>query len=346
MPASARALPAGVPVAYVAVALLWSTTPLAINWSLEGGGFAFSLLARMLVGLIGAVALLWATRAGFPLRRGVWPAYLIGGTSLFGTMLCVYWGAQFIHSGLISVLFGLSPLMTSLIAATCLSERSLTPTKLLGMAIAFAGVAVVFGRADDLGTSAAPTGLVAVLAAVFINSAGLVGMKRVAGGTPPLAITAGIMLISLPLFALAWFLIDGLLPTSVPLRASLAIAYLGLFGSVLGFALYYYVMKHLEAGTVAMITVLTPLLALFLGHAFNGEALPPQVWLGALAISVGLYLNLRGGGFSHGHRSSRRATSCAASAIDSSHAIIIASVKKSIQPSPRERNWISSKASK
>jgi len=286
---------AAVPAAYLAVVLLWSTTPLAINWSLPVGGFAFSLFARMGVGLLCALALLQLTGAGFPLRRGVWPAYLVGGGSLFGTLSCVYWGAQFIPSGLISVVFGLSPLVTSIIAAIWLGERALTPVKTLGMALALGGLFVVFGRGEELGGDQAVTGLAVMLLAVLINAMGLVGMKRVGGTTPPLAITAGIMLVSWPLFGLAWWLGDGSLPQQWPSRGVLSILYLGVFGSVLGFGLYYYLMKHLATTTLAMITVLTPLLALLLGHLFNDEVLPPQVWLGAVVICIGLYLNLRGG---------------------------------------------------
>ena len=282
-----------VPAAYVAVALLWSTTPLAINWSLDGGGVAFALLARTVVGVVCAAGLLLLTRAGLPLNRAAWPAYLVGGGGLFGTLLCVYWGAQFIHSGLISVAFGLSPFVTSVLAALWLGERSLTPRKLAGMALALAGLAIVFGSGGELGGPDAAAGLSIVLLAVLINGAGLVAMKRVSAGTPPLAITAGIMFVSLPLFALAWLFDDGELPTSLSLRTSLAIVYLGVFGSVLGFALYYYLMKRLSTGALAMITVFTPLLALFLGHLLNNETLPPQVWTGAAAITLGLYLSLR-----------------------------------------------------
>ncbi|MDD3353821.1 DMT family transporter [Zoogloea sp.] len=282
------------PAAYLSVIVLWSTTPLAINWSLPGGGFAFSLFARMVVGLVCALGVLHFTGAGFPLRRGVWPAYLIGGLSLFGTMLCTYWGAQFIHSGLISVLFGLSPLVTSVMAAVWLGEQALTPLRLAGMALAVVGLAVVFGHGADLGGPDAPIGLAAVLLAVLINAAGLVGVKRVGGNTPPLALTAGVMLVSLPLFGLAWLATGAAVPASLPLRSLAAIVYLGVFGSVLGFALYYYLMKRLSAASLALTLVITPMFALLLGGLFNNETLPPQAWLGAAAICLGLLIHQRG----------------------------------------------------
>lgn len=302
MNARSPALPAAVPAAYLVVVLLWSTTPLAINWSLSAGGHAFSLFARMVIGLGFALILLFARGTGLPLRREVWPTYLVGGLSLFGTMYCVYWGARFVHSGLIALVFGLSPLATGLVAALWLGERAFTPLKLLGMALALAGLAIVFGRSEDLGGPQAPIGLAAMLVAVCINAVGLVGIKRLGASTPPLAITAGIMLVSLPLFGLAWLLSGSGVPVSISGRSAASIVYLGVVGSVLGFGLYYYLMKHLSAVSLAMITVLTPLLALVLGSLLNDERLPAQVWLGVVTVSAGLYLNMS----SFGHRARRR----------------------------------------
>jgi drug/metabolite transporter (DMT)-like permease len=61
---------------------------------------------------------------------------------------------------------------------------------------------------------------------------------------------------------------------------------------VLGFGLYYYLMKHLPAVSLAMITVVTPLLALVLGSVLNDERLSVQVWLGVATVCAGLYLNV------------------------------------------------------
>jgi drug/metabolite transporter (DMT)-like permease len=77
----------------------------------------------------------------------------------------------------------------------------------------------------------------------------------------------------------------------MPVRAEAAIVYLGVFGSVLGFALYYYIVKHVEAGKVALITLVTPVLALLLGSFVNGEVVPGRVWLGAGCICLGLGLH-------------------------------------------------------
>ncbi len=279
-----------IPLAYAAVVLIWSTTPLAIKWSALGAGFAFAVMARMLIGVVLAALIVAVWRVGFPMHRAARQTYLAGGLGLFGAMICTYWGSQFITSGLVSVLFGLAPLITSLLAAVWLKERALAPAKLAGMLLGLAGLGVVFLAETGIGGPDARYGMAALLLAVFIYSASLVWVKKIGDHSPPLAITAGTLAVSMPLFALVWLLVDGRVPSAMPIQAGAAIVYLGVFGSVLGFALYYYIIKHLETGRVALITLITPVLALLLGILLNGEVVPVRVWFGAALISLGLSL--------------------------------------------------------
>lgn len=277
-----------VPIAYVTVILIWSTTPLAVKWSTQGLSFAFAVTGRMAIGLALAAAILAIWRIGLPLHRRARLSYLAGGLGIFGAMTLTYWGVQYVHSGLVSVLFGLTPLATGLIAMRRLDGEALTPTKLAGMLFGLAGLTVIFGDGHEIGGTGAVTGIAALLAAVVIYSASLVWIKRIGDDSPPLATTAGSLAVSLPLFGLVWWLTDGHLPSEVPTRAGASVAYLGVFGSVLGFALYYYVIRHMAAGNVALITLVTPVLALLLGGALNGEEVSAQVWLGAGLIGLGL----------------------------------------------------------
>jgi len=280
-----------VPAAYLTVILIWSTTPLAIKWSAQGTGFAFAVASRMAIGLALAAVILAVWRVGMPMHKRARSAYLAGGLGLFGAMTLTYWGAQYIHSGLVSVLFGLSPLVTGLLALVWLEEEALTPGKLAGMLLGLAGLAVIFGDSGEMAGAHAVAGVAALLAAVTIYSGSLVWIKRIGDDSPPLATTAGTLAVSLPLFGLVWWLTDGHVPAAVPPRAGAAIVYLGVFGSVLGFALYYYVIKHMETGKVSLITLVTPVVALMLGSLLNGEAVSAQVWAGTALIGLGLSLH-------------------------------------------------------
>jgi drug/metabolite transporter (DMT)-like permease len=280
-----------IPAAYLTVILIWATTPLAIKWSAQGVGFSFAVASRMGIGLVVAGLILAIWRVGLPLHRRARMSYLVSGMSLFGAMTLTYWGSQYIHSGLVSVLFGMSPLMTGVLALLWLKEEALTPQKLLGMLLGLAGLAVIFGDVHAMGGSHAVTGVAALLAGVLVYSSGMVWIKRIGDDSPPLATTAGALAVSLPLFCMVWWLTDGHVPAAIPARTEVAIVYLGVFGSVLGFALYYYVIKHMETGEVSLITLITPVIALLLGSLLNGEAVSIRVWLGASCIGVGLTIH-------------------------------------------------------
>ena len=279
-----------VPAAYLGVILVWSTTPLGIQWSAQGASFSFAVMARMLVGLAICVVLLRATRTAFPFTAEARQLYLISGLSIFVAMLLTYWGALHIPSGLISVIFGLSPLLTGVFAALWLSERTLTPLRLIGLALALGGLWFIFGQPWP-GDSRASAGTAAVLAGMTAQALGLVWIKRLNVRASPLAITTGSLGVATPLFVLAWVVADAAqLPADITPRAGAAIVYLGVFGSVVGFTLYYYVIQHLDAGRVALITLITPVSALLLGQALNAEFIPRSGWIGIALIGAGLLL--------------------------------------------------------
>lgn len=278
------------PAAFISVILIWSTTPLAIKWSTMGAGASFAVFARMTIGTLVCGLLLILLRVRFPWHRKACLTYLAGGVSLFVTMTLTYWSAQYVNSGIISVLFGLSPMMTGLAAAYWLKERVLAPEKIAGMLLGLCGLALVFHGSFEIGPEAL-LGMGVLLIAVLAQSLGLVWIKRIGDDNSPVAINMGTLLVALPLFFLTWWLADGRWPAHFSVRTGEAILYLGVFGSVIGFVLYYYMIKHMEAGSVALITLVTPVIALLLGLALNGEVVPPSVWLGAACIGLGLSLH-------------------------------------------------------
>jgi drug/metabolite transporter (DMT)-like permease len=278
------------PVAFVSVILIWTTTPLAIKWSALGAGFSFAVLARMTISVTLCALILVMLRIRIPLHIRALHSYLASGTTMWGTMVLAYWSSQYVSSGLISVLFGLAPLITSFAAMVWLKEESLTANKLSGMFLGLAGLALVFRGGLNIGEGAG-LGLLALFTAVVIQALGLVWIKKVGDNSPPLATTFGSLFVGLPLFIATWWVLDGRLPTTMPHRAFAAIAYLGTVGSVLGFMLYYYMIKHMETGRIALINLITPVMALLLGHALNNEAVLPQVWFGTALILGGLVLH-------------------------------------------------------
>jgi drug/metabolite transporter (DMT)-like permease len=281
--------PTSITAAYLGVVAVWSTTPLGIVWSSQGLDYRQALFGRTVIGLLVAGMLLVALGRPLPRHRTALLTYLVSALGLMGGLMLTYWGARFVPSGLISVLFGLSPLMTGAMAALWLREDSFGLRKTLGLLLALGGLFAVFDGSLTLGKTALP-GVASVLGAVFVQSATLVWIKRHGTQLDTVSYTFGMLgLATLMLSPLVFA--AGPLPQVIPMRAGIAMLYLGVFGSVAGFAMYYYITKHLTAGSVSLITLVTPVTALVLGHALNAERIPAVVWLGIMLIGSGLALN-------------------------------------------------------
>jgi drug/metabolite transporter (DMT)-like permease len=282
-----------VPAAFLGVVLIWSTTPLAIQWSSQGWGYLFGISGRMMLGALVCAVLLQILKPGLPWHREARNTYFTAAIAIYGAMLSVYWGAQFVPSGLIAVLYGLNPLLTGLAAAVLLGEKSFTPGKLLGMALGFAGLVSIF-ESDIMLDENAWQGVLAILFSVTLHSASGVWVKRIGGGLPGLTVASGGLFLVAPLLLLTWFIFDGRLPTEMTAQAGWSMLYLGVFGSALGFTLYFYLLKKMEANRVSLITLLTPVLALILGNSLNGERVSMEVLFGSSLIVFGLVSHLWG----------------------------------------------------
>lgn len=276
-----------VPAAYLGVILIWTTTPLAIQWSGNGPGFLFGVTGRLVLSALLALALVRLLRLPMPWTRRARQCYLAAGLGIYGAMLLVYWSAQLIPSGWISVLFGLSPILTGIMASRWLQGAPLTPTRGLGASLGFMGLLVVFGEGSQGGPELV-YGIAALCVAVVIHSASGVWIKAIGISLPGLVVAAGGLLVAAPLFLLTWFVSGQTWPQAIGIQAGASIIYLALIGSVLGFALYYYLLDQVDVVRVALITLITPISALLLGALFNGEVITPMVWAGSGLILLGL----------------------------------------------------------
>ena len=278
-----------IPAAYIGVILIWSTTPLAIQWSSHGVGFLFGITSRMMIGVLVGLLIASVCRVRLPRHADACRTYLAAGLGLFFAMTTVYWSSQFIPSGWMSVIFGLAPIITGVMATFWLAEQALTAARVTGIFLGLTGLAIMLLGSQQLGHEA-NYGIAGMLFSVVAYSASAVAIKRIDAEIPALATTIGGLVVAVPLLLLLYLLTGEPLPTFIPPRAAISILYLGLVGSVLGFALYYYVLRHVEATRVALITLITPVVALMLGHYLNGEALQTEAIIGSATILSGLLL--------------------------------------------------------
>lgn len=279
--------------AYLTVVLVWATTPLAIKWSAEALPPVMAATARMMIAVVIGMLWLWWQGRRLPWTRVAVISYLAAAPGVFGAMSLSYLAAAYVPSGMISVMFGLAPLLSGLMMQYLPNSLRMNSWHWSGCLLGVAGLAVVF--ADGVsGSGDMMIGLLLLLGAVTSFASGGILVKRYSVGLPPLTYTLGALIVSLPLY----LLLSVSLGESVVLGDSLnglwAIAYLSIFGSLIGFVCYFVILARLNPATVSLVTLMTPMLALILGALFNGEQPHAKVVIGAVMIVSALALYLFG----------------------------------------------------
>jgi len=156
-------------LAFIAVLLIWTTTPLAIKWS-SGNAPMTSALLRMSIGVLFCLGLLAAFKHSLPFDKAARRVYLVGGVSIFVGMSLFYFAAQSIPSGWIAVLFGLSPLATGVFSAMLEPETRLTGVRIAGLCLGFAGLYLVFSAGLKF-DEASLEGVIMTLMATLVTAA-------------------------------------------------------------------------------------------------------------------------------------------------------------------------------
>ncbi|WP_377644104.1 DMT family transporter [Oryzobacter terrae] len=269
-------------VALTAVpAMVWGSTYAVTQLWLPPDRPFFAAAARVLPA--GLLLLLWVHR----LPRGRWwgRSLVLGSLNhgLFFALL--YVGAYRLPSGLGSTLTALSPLVVMGVAFLVLGERQARVTVLA----AVAGVGGVLALVWQTGRAGAgtvdPVGVAAVVGAVVSSSVGFVLVKRWAPPTDVLTTTSWQLVAGgLLLLPVAWFG-EGA-PPALDLPAVAALGYLGLAGTALGYVLWFRGLTRMDAGAVAVVGLVNPVVGTALGVALLGEPFG-GVHLGAVAVTLG-----------------------------------------------------------
>jgi drug/metabolite transporter (DMT)-like permease len=274
-------------LAYIFVVIIWSTTPLAIQWSSSSLSFLAAVALRMVLALAVCLLLLLVMRRPLIQARSDWKAFAAGGVGLFPNMLIVYWSAQYIPSGLMAVVLGVYPFFVGLFSLFLLKENVFTVPRFIALFVAIAGLVLIHYEQMLFGAMAVK-GVLGMLLSAVLFAASSVWLKAVGGGVDPLRQSAGVLLLSAPCFAVVWWLLDGTVPEYIDTKSISGVSYLVLAGSVLGHTLFFYVLRHCHMGTVSLITLITPVIAMVIGVYLADEVVTVTGAVGAALIVVSL----------------------------------------------------------
>jgi drug/metabolite transporter (DMT)-like permease len=277
---------------YVMLCLIWGSTWLVIKVGYGGLGPFNVAAVRFLIAGIVLAPIVPLFRARWPSGRIEWGLVVWVGLVLFAADYgLIYWGEQFLDSGLTSILFALLPLVTIGFAHFYVPGDRITGRKLGGTVLAFAGIVALFGdrvRIDPVGLWP----MLAIVASTVCAAAAGVATKRHGAALHPAALNAPAMIIgaaALAIISLATG--DGLaLPRDAPTWT--AIMYLAIAGSVITFLGYFTLLKSWNITSLSFISVFTPAIALLLGFVFLEERPTISSGVGAALILGGVALAL------------------------------------------------------
>lgn len=273
-------------LAFLCIYTIWGSTYLAM-------AFAVDTIPPFLMGAVrfliaGAMLVAWSAFRGRAQADALsWRnAAIVGGLLLCWGNGSVAWAAQRVPSGMMSLLIATVPLWMVLIEGA----RGVRPTfaQLLGVAIGLVGVSLLVLPADGSWAQAPidPVGAAVLVMGAFSWTAGSLFSRGAAQAKyPPMAsgmqmLCGGAMLLLVGLVSGDFSRIN---LDAVSTKSSLAVLYLIVFGSLVGFSTYMWLLKKASPTAVGTYAYVNPAVAVLLGVLLAGEVVPPR---GVLAMSV------------------------------------------------------------
>lgn len=276
-------------IAFGIISTVWGTTWLAIRIGLEtvppflSAGVRCCLAAAVLYGVVRVRGV------PIPLTKNAWRVYISLGMLTIGIPFAlIYWGQQFIPTGLSSILFGAFPLWVAILSHLMLRDEPLNVFKITAVLLGFFGVVVIFSAESSLSDPRGFLGMAAVLVSTFLQALALVIVKKFGEPISPLTMNfVGMGMGGLLLLAVSGILERGLDVTWTG-PAVWSLLYLTLVGSVITFVANYWLLKRIDAVFLSLSSFINPIVAVILGAVVLGERLPPTVFTGAALVLLGL----------------------------------------------------------
>jgi drug/metabolite transporter (DMT)-like permease len=272
---------------YALLVFIWSTTPLAIVWSVDDLHPLWALVLRFFIALPLAAVLMLVLRQNFPVNKVALHSYLAGAFSLIGSQFFTYIATAYLSSGIIALMFGLAPIMAGLIGLSVFQQK-LHLLQWLGMLIALVGLGLICFAGENQHVN--PIGIGFMLISVLSYAASIFWVKKVnATHVAPVAQATGSILVSTLMAICVVPFIWQYAPTGIPsLKSVGALLYTVIMASLIAMFCYFKLVKNIKATTLSLTTVMTPMLAIFFGAWLNQEKLSLMVFVGAAVLLFGL----------------------------------------------------------
>ena len=272
---------------YGLLVLIWSSTWVAIKIGLEdcppllGAGVRFAVAGLVLLAVAAAQRRSLRTDRSLAVVLALAPfAFAYG---------LVYWGEQYVPSGLAAVLFGILPLYVALLGSVALHDEPLRAPLLVGVLIGIGGLSLAFLESVELGAAEkAALGATALALSPLGAAVGSIAQKRRAAGLDPVVLNGWAMLGGGLILLVVSPVSDDWGDFVWSAESIGSIAYLALFGSAIAFVTLTVLLRHISALAVGFLAMLLPFGALIFGALLYDEPITARAVGGAALVATGL----------------------------------------------------------
>jgi drug/metabolite transporter (DMT)-like permease len=274
---------------YILTCMIWGSTWLAIKIGLESippiisAGYRFTLASILILGVISIKKI--------KIQTDITAIKLYVSMAFFSFIFpygLIYWAEQFVPSGLTAILYAVYPFSIAIFSFNMIPSEKIGINKIIGIIISFTGLYVIFSESFTGNLDNYVLGLIAVFISAIMQSGIAVSIKKYGRHLHPLAMNFYPMLIAGIVLLAYGFNIERQLNIKYDYKALFSVFYLALFGSLITFTSYYWLIKRVNIIIVSLITFITPIIALFLGWFFYREELSLHQLAGCLLVLVGL----------------------------------------------------------
>lgn len=277
-------------IVWVLLCLIWGSTWIFIKLGLADlPPISFAALRFTVACSILFPVLLFQKKV-LPDRSGVWKTIIVCGIlQFFVNYGLLFWGEQYISSGLAAVLQATIPAFGLILARIYVGEE-ITGLKIVSILLGLIGVSVIFYEQLSLNGTLALLGSLAVVVGAFGAAyASVLTKANLQGFNPALIVFWQMMIGQVPLWVIGLILEGNPLKFNWTSQAIVCVLYLAIFGSIIAFWLYFWLLSKIDVTKAMMISFVTPLVAVFIG-SFYDEMLNRQAIIGGALILISVFI--------------------------------------------------------
>ena len=275
---------------FIALCLIWGSTWYFIKISLNAGVPPFyGVGLRFLFSGIIFFIYIYYKKLSIPTTPQAIKLYLSFGLLNFSLSYgMTYWATQYIYSSISSILWGLFPLFTSLMAHFMIKDdpdERLNKNKIGALMMGLVGVAIMSANQEIDFKSQSFSAILVLISVIIIAAYPSVQYKKYNDEVGPYQMNAVCQVMT----GIIMLFISSLFKEDISVivwnnELILSTLYLIVFGGFISWGIYFWLYQHLNVTQVTYVAIFPPIVAIFLGWVFLGEILSSQEIIGTLLI--------------------------------------------------------------